>query len=161
MTANIGLSGVASDRRPPYFVELEAIYTALDHEVAGHAPVCELSGRCCRFREFGHTLFLSEPEMDYLVHEAPPPVRAIDDGATCPWQDQAGRCTARQARPLGCRVYYCDPGYQDVAPGLSEHYLTQLKQLTVRHDLQWNYAPLHRHLHERGERMISRLGGGS
>jgi hypothetical protein len=135
--------------RPPYFDELREIYATLDSEVARLAPVCQISGRCCRFREYGHTLFLSEPELEYLLLEATAPVRDLDDGETCPWQDTRGRCTARGARPLGCRVYYCDPSYQDAAPWLSEHFIARLRDLTRRHGLSWNYAPLHRHLHDR------------
>jgi hypothetical protein len=137
------------DLRPPYFDELEEIYAALDLEVARFAPVCQVSGRCCRFREYDHTLFLSQPELDYLLSEAPAPVRDLDDGETCPWQDCGGRCTARGARPLGCRVYFCDPSYQDEAPRLSEHFIARLRDLARRTGLSWNYAPLHRHLHDR------------
>src|SRR3954452_19573866 len=91
---------------------LHALYAALDEEVARLGPVCRLSGRCCRFAEYDHTLFVSAPEMAVLLADAPPPSRPLDDGETCPWQDTKGRCTAREARPLGCRVYYCDPTYQ-------------------------------------------------
>jgi hypothetical protein len=127
--------------------ELRTLYAELDAEVARLGPVCQLSGRCCRFREYGHTLFVSQPEIQFLLAEAPAPQRALDHGATCPWQDLHGHCTARQGRPMGCRVYFCDPTYH-AAPELSERYLTRLKQLAQRHGLPWNYAPLHRHLHE-------------
>src|SRR5436190_2613162 len=36
---------------------LTLIYRQLDEAVASHGPVCALSGRCCRFSEYGHTLF--------------------------------------------------------------------------------------------------------
>jgi hypothetical protein len=127
---------------------LRALYTALDAEVERLGPVCELSGRCCRFGEYGHTLFLSAPEAALLVDEAPPPSRALDSGATCPWQDAAGRCTARAARPLGCRVFYCDPRYQEHAAPLSEAFIGRLKRLVDEHGLAWNYAPLHHHLRQ-------------
>ena len=140
---------------PPFHSELRELYAQLDAAVARLAPVCRISGRCCRFREYGHTLFLSAPEFEYLLSEAPDPVRPLDDGETCPWQDDHGRCTAREARPLGCRVYFCDPSYQDAAPELSEHSIAGLKRLTERHGLPWSYAPLHRHLHERAERRRS------
>ncbi len=78
----------------------------------------------------------------------PPPFAQLDDGQSCPWQDHRGRCTARDARPLGCRVYFCDPSFEDVAPELSEEFLTRLKQLASRHNWPWNYAPLHQHLDE-------------
>src|SRR3954466_1131721 len=99
---------------------LHAVYAELDAEVPGLGPRCELSGRCCRFAEYDHTLFLSAPEADLLLEEAPSPVRPLDAGETCPWQDHAGRCTARGARPLGCRVYFCDPAFESHAPRLSE-----------------------------------------
>ena len=65
-------------------------------------------------------------EAALLVADAPPPARPLDDGATCPWQDGAGRCTARGARPLGCRVYFCDPSYEGQAEPLTEEFLGRL-----------------------------------
>ncbi len=126
--------------------ELHALYADLDAEVRRLGPVCELSGRCCRFEEYGHTLFLSAPEAALLIADAPAPSRPLDDGVSCPWQDHRGRCTAREARPLGCRVYYCDPAFDGHAPALSEAFLGRLKAIVNRLGLDWDYAPLHRHL---------------
>jgi Fe-S-cluster containining protein len=125
---------------------LLAIYADLDAEVARRAPVCQLSGRCCRFKEYDHTLFLSAPELSVLLADAPAPFRPLDKGLTCPWQDAQGRCTAREARPLGCRVYFCDPNYEGQAADLSEIFLARLKRLAEDFELPWNYAPLHQHL---------------
>lgn len=125
---------------------VQEIYQSLDAEVARLEPVCQISGRCCRFAEYDHTLFMSAPEFALLLADAPPPVRPLDDGATCPWQDQRGRCTARDARPLGCRVYFCDPNYAPHGPELAEAAIAQLKALVGELELPWNYAPLHRHL---------------
>jgi hypothetical protein len=132
--------------------DLRALYDQVDREVARHGPVCELSGRCCRFAEYGHTLFVSTLETRYLVARAPRPSRALDQGENCPWQDQLGRCTARDARPLGCRIFYCDPTYQESAHEISERSIRELKTITQRWHLAWNYAPLHNHLaRERAE----------
>lgn len=131
----------------PFRAELLGLYAELDAAVAAHGPVCQLSGRCCRFAEYGHTLFVSAPEVALLLADAPRPSRALDEGATCPWQDARGHCTARQARPLGCRVYYCDPAYQPHATDLGERFVGKLKALVDAHDLPWSYAPLHSHLH--------------
>ncbi len=125
---------------------LYALYAELDAAVDRLAPVCQISGRCCRFEEYGHTLFLSEPEALLLLAEAPPPLRPLDDGASCPWQNERGHCTAREARPIGCRVYFCDPAFQDHAPELTEVALGTLKRLVEALELPWNYAPLHQHL---------------
>jgi hypothetical protein len=135
-------TGLAADARP----QLRAIYGELDEAVAELAPVCRLSGRCCRFEEYGHTLFLSAAEAAVLIADAPPPVRPFDRGETCPWQDRGGRCTARDARPLGCRVYFCDPRHDDQAPILTERFLSRLKNLADQRGWPWDYAPLHRHL---------------
>ncbi len=130
---------------------LQAIYADLDAEIGRLAPTCLLSGRCCRFEDYGHTLFLSGPEAALLLADAPPPSRPLDAGATCPWQDAQGRCSAREARPLGCRVYFCDPAYQGHAPELSETFLKRLKLLVEDANLSWNYAPLHYHLKRASE----------
>ena len=131
-------------------IPLLRLYDEVDAEVRRLGPVCDLSGRCCRFEEYGHTLFLSAPEAALLVADAPAPSRPVDDGATCPWQDDRGHCTARDARPIGCRVYFCDPTYQGQAPVVSETFIGRLKALVDDLGLPWNYAPLHRHLHDLG-----------
>jgi Fe-S-cluster containining protein len=135
---------LANEARPA----LLALYRELDQELRQLGPVCQLSGRCCRFREYEHVLFLSQPEAAVLLADAPPASRPVDDGATCPWQDAQNRCTARDARPIGCRVYYCDPSFTESASELSERYLQRLKQLAAQHGWPWNYAPLHDHLRQ-------------
>ncbi|WP_201750189.1 hypothetical protein [Tautonia marina] len=126
---------------------LNALYAELDSEIAALGPVCLLSGRCCRFQEYGHRLYVSEVEATVLLADAPPPSRPLDDGATCPWQDEHGRCGAREARPLGCRVYFCDPNYDGHAELLTERFLARIRLLVETLGLPWNYASLHHHLH--------------
>ena len=55
-------------------------------------------------------------------------------------------CTAREPRPLGCRVYFCDPAYQEDGQRISETYLRQLKDLADELGVGWRYAPLHEFL---------------
>jgi hypothetical protein len=137
--------------------DLHALYEQVDADVARLGPVCQLSGRCCRFKEYGHTLFVSTLEAQHLMQNAPAPERPLDDGETCPWQDPRGQCTARDCRPLGCRVYYCDPAYEPSAYDLSERFIGQLKTVTDKHGLTWNYAPLHRHLEEDRDSFLTLL----
>ena len=120
------------------------LYTEVDRDVAAAGPVCVASGRCCRFKEYGHTLFLSNLEAEVLLHGAPP----LDGPVTphvCPYQ-KGNLCTAREPRPLGCRIYYCDPSYQETGTALSEKYLHRLKQLAEEQGVAWLYAPLHHFL---------------
>jgi hypothetical protein len=138
----------SSDDPRPLERELRELYDELDREVNELGPVCDLSGRCCRFLEHGHTLFVSSAEANFLLDLAPTPASPLDEGASCPWQDSRGHCTAREARPLGCRIYHCDPAFQEELHRLSERFIDRLKRLSTKHNIAWNYAPLHRHLHE-------------
>jgi hypothetical protein len=121
------------------------LYQEVDRDVAAAGPVCIASGRCCRFKEYGHTLFLSNLEAEVLLHDAPAYDPATVTPDFCPFQ-QGNLCTARQPRPLGCRVYYCDPNYQDTCSAITERYLRRLKELAIAHDVPWRYAPLHHFL---------------
>jgi hypothetical protein len=125
---------------------LLAICDDLAADIARAAPICELSGKCCRFKEYGHTLFLSRPEAEWLLESGLPENATIDE-AGCPFQI-GGLCTARERRPLGCRVYYCDPRYAGVGETLSERYLARLKQLHDETGTAWQYLPLHVFLRE-------------
>lgn len=116
------------------------IYAELDADVAAAAPLCEMSGRCCRFLEYGHTLFLSRPEAELLL-EVPYSNSAEVNAAGCPYQ--VGKlCTARERRPLGCRVYFCDPKYAGCGEELTERYISCLKELHTRIGTPWEYRPL-------------------
>src|SRR5688500_2876115 len=120
------------------------LYREADREVAAAGPVCVASGRCCRFKEYGHVLYLSSLEAEVLLAEAP----AYDAPLTCdycPFQ-QWNLCTAREPRPLGCRVYYCDPAYQETGADITEKYTRRLKEICEREGLQWLYSPLHHFL---------------
>src|SRR5438034_7402949 len=121
------------------------LYAEVDREVAAAGPVCVASGRCCRFKEYGHTLFLSSLEADVLLAGAPAYDPANVTAAFCPFQ-KGNLCTAREPRPLGCRVYYCDPNYQSTAHRITEKYLHRLKELAQENGVDWRYAPLHNFL---------------
>lgn len=120
--------------------DLLALYEELENELANYAPRCEMSGRCCRFAEYGHMLFLSTVEAELLLKEPPPgPLDRADQ--QCPYQCGV-ICTARERRPLGCRVFFCDPRYQPHMQEIAERYTTRLKQIIVQHGREWSYGPL-------------------
>jgi Fe-S-cluster containining protein len=127
-----------------------AIYAEADAAVAAAGPRCDASGRCCRFVEYGHTLFVSNLEADVLLAAAPAYAKPVS-GDACPFQVN-NLCTAREPRPLGCRVYFCDPAYQDAGTAISETYLRRLKGLADESGTAWRYAPLHAFLNAAGER---------
>jgi hypothetical protein len=131
---------------PNYRQRVRAIYAAADAAVAAAGPRCDASGRCCRFKEYGHTLFVSQLEADMLL-DAAPPFDAPVSPDFCPFQVD-NLCTAREPRPLGCRVYFCDPNYEETGRQISETYLRQLKDLADELRVGWRYAPLHVFLDE-------------
>jgi hypothetical protein len=133
------------------------LYREVDREVAAAGPVCVASGRCCRFAEYGHILYLSNLEAEVLLHDAPPYEVGAITPAFCPFQ-KGNLCTAREPRPLGCRVYYCDPNYQDECQRISEDYLRRLKELADDVGAPWRYAPLHSFLKHPDEAKIPEEG---
>jgi hypothetical protein len=126
------------------------LYAELDAAVAALGPRCDASGRCCRFTEYGHTLFLSHLEADVLLADGPPFEPPVSRDF-CPFQ-VGNLCTARVPRPLGCRVYFCDPNYAGKAEELTEVFLRRLKGLADEFGLGWRYAPLHIFLNEASPR---------
>jgi hypothetical protein len=118
-----------------------ALYRQVDRSVAAAGPVCIASGRCCRFKEYGHVLFLSNLEAEVLLAGAPPYELPVSPDF-CPFQ-KGNLCTAREPRPLGCRIYYCDPAYQETGNRITEDALQTLKRLAQDHGVDWRYAPLH------------------
>jgi Fe-S-cluster containining protein len=126
--------------------QIMKLYEEVDREVAAAGPVCIASGRCCRFKEYGHTLFLSNLEASVLLADAPA-YEAPVTADFCPFQ-RDNLCTAREPRPLGCRVYYCDPTYQTRAGEITEKYLARLKTLADQSGIDWRYAPLHQFLNK-------------
>ena len=129
------------------------IYREADAAVAAAGPVCVASGRCCRFKEYGHVLFLSNLEAEVLLANAPPFEQPVSSDF-CPFQKE-NLCTAREPRPLGCRVNYCDPNYQETGTQISEKYLHRLKELADANGVAWQYAPLHHFLNHPEEARTS------
>jgi len=127
-----------------------AVFAAADAAVSAAGPRCDASGRCCRFTEYGHTLFISSFEAEILLEGAPPYKGPVSrDG--CPFQVN-GLCTARDTRPLGCRIYFCDPAYQDRMAAITEEALAALKRIAEAYGTDWHYAPLHHFLNAHAER---------
>ena len=120
------------------------IYREADAAVAAAGPVCVASGRCCRFAEHGHVLYISNLEARVLLDAAPAYERPVSPDF-CPFQKDK-LCTAREPRPLGCRVYFCDPAYQETGNQITETYLQKLKELACATGNEWLYAPLHHFL---------------
>jgi len=94
--------------RPEVREAIERIYTDLVAEVAERRPVCVVSGRCCRFEEYGHRLYVTTLEMGKFVHDLALAPRQVEENpGGCPFQ-VAKLCTVHAFRPFGCRMFFCD-----------------------------------------------------
>lgn len=130
-------------RDPRFARAMERFYRELDAAVAGFAPACWNRGLCCRFDRAGHRLFVTSLELLYFA------ARVADGGGElleveapagrCPYQI-GGACTARQVRPLGCRVYFCQASAAWWQPGASERWLARLKQMHAEFGVPYAYV---------------------
>lgn len=136
--------------RETAFAELEALYLDLEREIAELAPRCELSGRCCRFEEFGHELFATGLEADYAVAHRPD-LPAPEGPGRCPYH-QGGRCTNREGRALGCRTYFCDRERAVELEDLHARHLARLRELERRAGYPASYGRFPALLEARGKK---------
>lgn len=116
--------------------ELEAIYERLESEIATHRPRCDRSGRCCRFDEYGHVLFVTTIETAYFFEKLDPDVRT--ESGPCPYQI-GGLCSVHGVRPFGCRVFFCDPAWTDRQYAVHEAAHQELRALHDRFGVECFY----------------------
>ncbi len=137
------------------------ILARADADIAARKPVCNSSGRCCHFEEYGHRLYVTAAELAFFAEAigAPPaqghskepgrpPAKSLplplfqpngSVAAGCPFQVE-GLCTARTARPLGCRIYFCDANAQSWQGEVYERYHGELRALHERLGLPYAYT---------------------
>lgn len=117
--------------------ELAALYDEVDAEVAAGNPRCEMSGRCCDFPRSDHELWSTPLEVEY-ARDVAGEVPAAPSGL-CPWHVD-GLCRLREGRPLGCRLYFCDPAWEHAMPPLYERFHARLVALHQAHGRPYGYA---------------------
>lgn len=118
---------------------LRDIYRLVDAAVALRAAVCLQDGICCRFDLVDHRLYLSAGELALLT-ERPPP-RGPSGPGRCPYQ-VGSRCAARRRRPLGCRVFFCDPNETEWSHATCERFHREIRALHERRRLPYAYVEL-------------------
>lgn len=122
----------------PLLANVRDLYGRLDAEIAAKRPVCTNRGDCCKFEAYGHRLYVTEVELRFFTaHQRASGLRPVV-GGSCPYQ-QEGRCTAREHRPLGCRVFFCDPNAQEWQPEVYEKYLGELKRIGAEGGVEYRY----------------------
>ena len=96
-----------------------------------------MSGRCCRFSEAGHELFLTALEYAEMVARGGPPGGPAEE--ECPWLE-AGRCANREGRALACRTYFCSD--EKEAAEVTERWHREIRRLHECRGIDYVYGPL-------------------
>ncbi|MFQ6048455.1 MAG: hypothetical protein ACE5K7_03735 [Phycisphaerae bacterium] len=86
---------------------VDQLYCRLDDRIASYGARCWNRGWCCQFGRYGHYLFATTVELAYFVRFEGLRLRR-PSGRWCPYHE-GGLCAARPHRPVGCRIFFCDP----------------------------------------------------
>ena len=133
-------AAVAIALRPDVRDAVDNVYRALQDAIDLRRPLCSSSGRCCRFEEFGHRLFVTTLEMAAFVSQANRPLNPPGwNGTGCPFQLK-GLCDVHRIRPFGCRVYFCDETSTDWQTEQYERLHMELKRLHVALNVPYFYV---------------------
>lgn len=136
------LSDVADHARrcEPALQALDDLYAQIDAELAAKGADCLGGGACCRFDLAGHRLYVSTLELARLVSVSPADISRCAK-LRCPYQ-VGPRCTARQARPLGCRAFFCSPDLTAESQAVYERAHRQIGELHQRFGVAYRYVEL-------------------
>ncbi|QQS08400.1 MAG: YkgJ family cysteine cluster protein [Phycisphaerales bacterium] len=144
---------------------LDEIYNRVGAEIAERRPLCEASGRCCNFAKYGHLLYVTGLEAACTIRRArvqaadpvtPHRIAGDETGAqkpprslpvlsnaptldACPFLDGTS-CGVHTIKPLGCRVYFCDPTAQEWQHDLSERALGWIRDVHDELGVSYRYA---------------------
>ncbi len=134
-------SVLAASRRPDVRDAVAGVYARLQAEVESRRPACLASGRCCRFEEYGHRLYVTTLELAAFV--AGSAWAEVDtrgwDGSGCPFQ-VAKLCGVHAIRPFGCRMFFCDATTTEWQNQQYERFHGELKRLHAALDVPYFYV---------------------
>jgi len=141
-----------ASRRPDVHEAVARVYGDLQAAIELRRPRCVQSGRCCRFEEFGHRLYVTTMELAAFVAQLSQAMRpeladavAGWSGAGCPFQLNR-LCGAHAIRPLGCRIFFCDDSSASWQQERYEAMHARLKQLHEELAVPYNYREWRRAL---------------
>lgn len=129
---------------PEIDAALRDMHAEVAEAVAAHRPTCVASGRCCRFEEYGHRLYVTGLEAAWCLrglgrNPTQPEVAAAVGRGDCPFLE-AGRCGAHPWRPLGCRTFHCDGADEGWQQALTERLVGRLRSLHDAHGIPYRYG---------------------
>lgn len=117
------------------------LYQSFQQQVDLRKPICSQSGQCCRFRDYGHRLYITTIELALFAASLPKDhffnPAAPEQGA-CPFQ-QDNLCSVHTIRPFGCRIFFCDPSATDWQQSQYELFHARLKDLHHHLNIPYTY----------------------
>lgn len=119
------------------------IYDWLAAQLEEHpdsAGTCRMCGKCCNFDSYGHRLFISSPEIEYLTEKISRDNIKPTTNGRCPYNID-GLCTIHENRFAACRIFCCR-GDKDFQNRLSEEVLKKLKILCEQLQIPYQYLEL-------------------
>jgi Fe-S-cluster containining protein len=148
--------------RPEVERAVRRVYDAVQAEIDARRPVCAVSGRCCRFEEYGHRLYVTTLELAAFLREHSGQANSAWDGAGCPFQ-HLKLCTVHAIRPFGCRIFFCDASSTEWQHRIYERFHADMKELHRGLDVPYFYLEWRDALAQLGLAAApaeSRAGGG-
>lgn len=124
-------------QRAELIERMRSFYEETDRLIAEYSATCWNRGQCCAFSQYGHRLYVTALETAYYLSAGEPLPQITEDA--CP-HASGGKCHVRDRRPLGCRIYYCDPKAHDWQGPLTEERLGRLRTLHMQLDVPYFYA---------------------
>lgn len=132
---------------PEAKARLGDLWRMIDRRLGRVALACRQCGQCCDFPRREHVLLATKVEMDacldWALENLPlkrDEVRRRLDAGRCPFQ-QERLCAVRPVRPLGCRLFFCIPGYRERLDRISAVARMKAGQISMgTMDLGW-YGP--------------------
>jgi Fe-S-cluster containining protein len=122
--------------------QIRRLYADLQLRIDQRRPLCVMSGRCCRFDEYGHRLYTTTMELAAFVAELadlPPITPAAVPPGLCAFQ--SGKiCRVHPIRPMGCRIFFCDPSSVDWQEAVYEEFHGRLKLLHEEMSIPYAYV---------------------
>jgi Fe-S-cluster containining protein len=144
-------------RRAEIVRRVSDIYKWLDGELTVRsvaAGVCSVCGKCCDFEAFGHRLFVTTPEMIYLIEKLGRENFKQVAAGRCGWQLD-GKCTIHSFRFAACRIFCCK-GDVTFQSELSEAAVKKFKFLCEEFNITYRYEDLPTALKELNYRQNAR-----
>ncbi|MEO1584888.1 MAG: YkgJ family cysteine cluster protein [Planctomycetota bacterium] len=140
---------LALARLPEVDVAITDAHRAIAGDIGASRPVCTASGRCCDFGRTGHDLFVTGLEVAWTLDRIPPERAVLSEDVhdarargDCPFLvgESVRRCGVHPARPMGCRVYFCDPTREGFVQDLAERGAALVRDIHDRFDVPYIYA---------------------